>query len=192
MARSRGAFLLSRTGQTQDEIASHASVSRVAVSQWMNGATKPGKKKREVLSDVYGIAEEAWDEEHAPRDSVRVPSSAPRISSEEIPAGVLPKAAKLEEMALRLMTELQDDPESPPLERAKVMSSVAQTLNLLAKLTGQFDLGAQLFQLPTWKNIEAALERALDKHPAAARDVAEELRKLDGAEALTFDRKLAS
>lgn len=191
MSRSHGAILLTRTGQTQDEIAERVGVSRVAVSHWMNGGTLPKPKKRDELLEAYGIPATAWDEEPARKE--RPPSSPPMPAAlTAVPDGVLPKAAKLEEMALRLMTELQDDLDSPPLERAKVMSSVAQTLSLLAKLTGQFDLGAQLFQLPTWKRIELALERALDKHPEAARDVAEELRRIEGVEALTFERKPAA
>ncbi len=45
-ARSKGAVLLARVGQTQDEIAARVTVSRVSVSHWLRGETLPAKKRR--------------------------------------------------------------------------------------------------------------------------------------------------
>lgn len=42
-------------------------------------------------------------------------------------------------MAQELMQGFRNDPSATLLEKAKVMNSVASTLALLAKLTGEFD-----------------------------------------------------
>ncbi len=179
--RSHGAILLARTAQTQDAIAEKVSVSRVAVSQWRSGATKPAPKKRAVLLEQFGIPIAAWDDvpKKSQKKSVPAePTPPPAPLAERIPGDVIGKARMLEEMALEQMRDLQD-PELgvTPLEKAKVMASVAATLNLLAKLTGQFDLGARLFRLPIWKRIEKALEEGLRGHPKAAAAVARSLRE---------------
>ena len=190
--RSRGAALLARVGARQDDIAMQVGVSRVAVIHWLKGATKPTLRARASLHATYGIPITSWDEPIIMIDKVSGHASAtelpaPRVAERAIatfgrvPDGVLAKAAALEQMAHELMTKLQNEEGATPLEQAKVMASIATTLNLLAKLTGQFELGARLLTLPMWKEIERALERALANHPAAAADVATELGKLDKA-----------
>lgn len=181
--RSHGARLLTKTGETQDEIAAAIGVSRVAVSNWLNGKKKPGPGSREKLEARYRVPAGSWDEEPpkvAP--SFPLPSSAPSLpvpSSAAFGSGTLAKVAQLEQMAADLLTNLANDEESFPQEKAKVMASIAATYNLTAKLNGEFDLGSRLFKLPIWRAIEKALELALTGHPAAAAAVAREFRKLD-------------
>lgn len=86
--------------------------------------------------------------------------------------------ARLGSMAVGLLDGLEADEESFPLEKARVMSSVAGTAALVSKMNGDFDLGARLFKTPIWKKIEAALAAGLEGHPAAAASVARELRRL--------------
>ncbi len=187
--RSRGSVLLSRVTETQEQIAETCSVSRVAVSQWKTGQTKPSKPKRAVLFETYGITPTAWDEEPIagettmPRSKRRAPKVPTGIALPrpeiQIPEGAIAKAQALESMAFSLLVGLTEDTESPPLERAKVMASIVPTLALLAKLTGQFELGARLFRLPIWKRIEAALAAGLRGHPKAAVACARELRAVE-------------
>lgn len=193
MARSRGALLLGRTGQTQDDIGAVVGVSRAAVAQWMNGSTRPGRPAREKLLATYGIPSEAWDESarkpkappsetpvgSAPLEPPALPPPAQAPDPDAVPDGVLGKAKMLEDMAHDMLRDLRADTEAFPLEKAKVMNSIAGTLNLLAKLTGQFELGARLFKLPVWKRIEQAAEKALAKHPEAAAALAGELRAVE-------------
>lgn len=195
MARSRGAVMLGRTGQTQDDIGAVVGVSRAAVAQWMNGSTRPGRPAREKLLATYGIPAEAWDEsarkpkappseipDGAPLEPTASPSqlpSAPAPSPDPVPDGVLGKAKMLEDMAHDMLLDLRADTEAFPIEKARVMASIAQTLNLLAKLTGQFELGARIFKLPVWKRIEQAAEKALANHPEAAAAFAGELRAVE-------------
>ncbi len=195
--RSAGAILLVRTSKTQDEIVSAMAdrgvrVSRVAVSQWQNGQTKPVAAKRRLLREIFGIPEKSWDESPVAKSKgarVAGPKAPAPALHHEVPRGVLAKAAALEDDVHALMAEVRDDEEATPLERAKVLASCATTLNLLARLTGQFDLGARLFTLPIWKRIERALEVGLDGHPKAAASVAREMRRVEEEHLRgTFDR----
>jgi transcriptional regulator with XRE-family HTH domain len=174
--RSVGAVSLARTCKTQDEIAAALSCSRVAVSQWLSGTTRPGPEKRARLFELYGIPSTDWDvdagAERAPAPPM-APSAPPKTSSGAIPDSVHGKAEMLEGMARSLLESLQEvddegQPTSTPLERAKVMSSVATTLTTIARLTGQFDVGKRLFQLPIWKAAMRTLEEALRPFPEAA------------------------
>jgi transcriptional regulator with XRE-family HTH domain len=174
-------------GSTQEEIASRLGVTRVAVSQWLSGATRPAPSKRSAIAEVYGIAPELW--EHASSDPPAPDRPAPTAEREhaareraprERPAdGVLGKAHRLEQMAHELMERVQADPNATPLEQARVMASVAATLNLIAKITGQYELGARIMRLPMWRRIERAIADALQPFPEAAAAVAEAMRRLE-------------
>ncbi len=198
--RSRGAALLARIGETQDEIARKVGVSRVAVSHWLKGATKPSLATRGRILATYPIPITSWDEPNIVIDEpiIVIDHASGRVSGTNVPTsrvtdqmiatfgevpkrGVFAKAAALDRMAEEMMAKLQSQEGATPLEQAKVMASIASTLSLLAKLTGQYELGSRLLTLPMWKEIEQALERALANHPLAAADVATELRKLDRA-----------
>ena len=184
--RSRAALMLARLGHTQARIGEAVGVSAVSVCHWANGARQPDAAHRAELEARYNIPAAAWDEPPvrnvtavtaarvAASKPVDVPPSHPPIGD-----GVLAKAAELEGMARELMMSLRDDPLSTPLEKAKVMSSVAVTRTHLAKLTGQYEQGKRLLSLPIWKRVEAALEAGLRGHPDAARAVANELQLLD-------------
>ena len=174
--RSRGALALARTGKSQTDIAAIAEVSHVAAGKWLNGTTKPVPAKRDILHEKLGIAPTLWDEypEEKPKKT-----AAPTAAAKREPGDVMSKAGELESMVHDLLEEVRNDARSTPLERAKVMASAAQTLGLIAKLTGQFDLGSRVMQTPIWSAIKRALKTALESHPDAAAAVARELRKLE-------------
>jgi hypothetical protein len=46
-------------------------------------------------------------------------------------------------------------------------------------MTGQFELGTQLFKLPIWKRIEEALAEGLAGYPDAAASVGRALRRVE-------------
>lgn len=177
--RTEGQRELLRRGQTQEVIATKLGVSRVAVSHWLSGATKPGAAKRVEIARAYGIPPEAWDTPVGKKMKGKAAAKDEAPAAATIPDGVLGKARALEQMAHDLMAKLQNDEKSTHLEQAKVMNSVASTLNLLAKITGQFELGSRLFKLPVWVRIEGALQRGLHGHPEAAKSVAAELRRVE-------------
>jgi transcriptional regulator with XRE-family HTH domain len=185
--RNQGAVTLARTGETQEEIAAALGVSRAAVGYWIAGTKKPLKAKREALAARYRIPVEAWDETAKAK-----PGAKPAVTAESLKAAAGEARAavaagcdsrelfaRLSTMAGELLTTLENDPESYPLEKARVMASVAGTAKMIGQSNGEFDLGARLFQLPIWREVRKALAAGLRGHPAAALAVARELRKLD-------------
>lgn len=186
MARNYGAVLLTRTGQKQDAIAVAVERSRVTVSNWMNGRKKPDvETARPRLLELYGIPLDAWDQDppEAPRKARTTMTDLAPIGASSLlstaPDVVLQRAERLGAMVDELVEQVQDDPEAVPLEKARVMGAAAQTLALLSKLLGQFDLGTRFFRLPMWREVERALERGLTGHPEAAAAVARELRRVE-------------
>lgn len=189
MKRNQGAVLLARTGLAQDVIASVVGKSRVTVSNWVNAKKRPDDGARKVLEERYGIPVTAWDEEppkRAPRaapssPSVPVayhPSVAPGFSP-TVPDQVLSMADELMGDLRQGLEELRKDSDALPLEKARVRASLGQTLALLGKVTGAFDLGSRFFKLPLWREVEQALARGLAGHPEAAAAVAAELRRVE-------------
>lgn len=179
MARSRGAHLLARSGSTQSDVARKAGVSTVTAYNWFSGEKKPAETRRPELLKLFGIPVEAWDEPATKTPLRASSSSGPITPVSMVPTGVLEKAQWLEDEVQKLMTEVTRDETSTPLERARILNASAVTLTLLAKLTGQYELGRRLLTLPIWKRVEQALAYGLRGHADAARSVAAELRKLD-------------
>lgn len=188
--RNQGAVTLARTGETQEEIAAALGVSRAAVGYWIAGTKKPLKAKREALAARYRIPVDAWDETAKTKPAakpaaVAVTAESLKAAATEVRAAVASGCdsrelfARLSTMAGELLTTLENDPESYPLEKARVMASVAGTAKMIGQSNGEFDLGARLFQLPIWREVRKALAAGLTGHPAAAAAVARELRKLD-------------
>jgi transcriptional regulator with XRE-family HTH domain len=180
--RSRGAVLLARTGRTQAEIAEACGVSRALAGFWTAGTKRPGRDKRERLLVAFNIPPGAWDEPASAPVAARVTSAphAPPASPSSAGWGggeVLEQAAKLEAMAGKMLADLGADPSSSPLEKAKVLSSIASTLAVLAKITGD-DLERRFLTLPIWRRIERVLEETLRDYPAAAAQMSESLERL--------------
>ena len=179
MRRTEGARGLAKLGMTFDAIGKKLGVSAQAVHKWSVCESRPSPRLRIELAAKFGIATESWDVEFIPA----LPSSHPQQAEAPQPLrseqDLLSKSKELENMIYRLMARIDDDDSATYLEQSKALSSCAQTLSILAKVTGQFDLGKRIFQLPQWKQITKAFERALADHPEAAAALAIELRKLD-------------
>lgn len=177
--RNAGAIALARTGKSQTAIAELLGVSKVTVHHWCTGEKKPGQANRARLFELFGIPVSAWDESQSPRTP-----PATNIDADDV-GGVFGMAKELEAMARQQLRELHailekplDERTSTPLEVSRVMASLAPTLNQIAKLTGQHDLGRRMLQLPIWKRIEAELAEALRPYPEAAAAVAERFERL--------------
>lgn len=174
--RSRGSVALLRTGKDQDEIARLLDVTQPAVAQWLSGQTKPGVTKRKKMRELLGILDEWWDEEH------QTPAPAPDDPTKlaEIPQGVLPMASVLEERARRLLLRLNDPEAKLALtEESKIMRSVVGTLQHLARLRGDYDLGKQFFRLPQYQRLRRAIVDGLKNFPEAAAALEVELRRVE-------------
>ncbi len=184
-----------RTGQTQDAIAAEIGVSRVAVSHWMAGTKRPLPPARKLLAERFKVPVEAWEVDaakargRAPEAEGAKPKARRRGAEllqavEELrpaaaPDGVLALADELMADLREGLDELRKDDEALPLEKARVRASLGQTLAILGKVTGAFDLGSRFFRLPIWRQIEGALGRGLAGHPEAAAAVARELRRVE-------------
>lgn len=185
---NRGAHLLRKSGAALEGIAKVCGVSTTAAGYWRAGSRKPRLEVRERLAEAYGVPVEAWDEPDpveaaAPPVPPSSPAPAPAPVAapelEPVPAGVQAKAEWLERRVHELMARVGSDMMALPIEQGRVLASCAQTLHLLAKVTGALDLSpARIIRSAPWREVEAALASGLAKHPAAAADVAAALRAL--------------
>lgn len=180
MARTQGSFLLAQTGHTQEVIAATLGVSRQQVGYYVNGEKKPGPGNRKTIERVYQIPAESWDQPKVSQSippPPKSPSSFPGVPVQN--QDVFTKAARLEAMAESLIDELENDVTATRIERTRVMTGVANILATLAKMTGQFDIGAKFLKTPIWKRIERAVAEGLEGHPEAACDVRDALRRAE-------------
>jgi len=187
-ARSAGALALARTGKTQAQVAVEVGVSGVTAHHWSTGEKKPGPANRTRLRELYGIAEDSWDVQPVRASKPRV-ISAPTGGDAVAAGGVFAMAREVEQMIQQQMAEARQELAKPraeregtPLELAKLTTSLVPALSHLAKLTGQYDLGRRMLQLPIWRRIEAEIGSALKEHPEAAAAVAERFRALEASE----------
>jgi transcriptional regulator with XRE-family HTH domain len=148
------------------EIASSLGVSHVSVHRWQRGEKKPSADRRRLIQELYRIDPDAWDEPMQTDPSIPPPPSV-GANMTHVVTGPIGLAYELERRAYETLRSL-DDPSTTPLERARVMGVIAQTLTLVAKMTGQFELGKKLMQLPAWKRIEQEIHTALTPYPEAA------------------------
>lgn len=180
--RSAGGVALRRTGVSQPAIAEKVGVDASAVNRWISGAKKPGPASRAKLSEHYGIASELWDTSaKSAKAQTKVPAgkALPLTPPAPAPLTDAEAAGGAWEMAKSLQRDIKTQLDELFLEgsnwakaeRAQVSSRLATAINVLAKLTGQYDLERRFFDLPSWRMVERELEAALADHPAAAEAV---------------------
>lgn len=178
--RSQGAFELSRLALTQEQIAAKLGRKQEQVSRWVNGQLRPSKATRAAMFVAFGIRPEAWDE-LAKGSPLQEAPQAPAAPDEALDdKSVRARAERLQRMLDAQLGQLERDTQATPLERAKVMSSVAATLKVLGAITGEAqEIGeSRILRLPAWRRIEDALIEALRPWPEAARAAAETLREM--------------
>lgn len=175
--RTCGGYELARTGKQQTQIAIEVGVSKVTVHQWISGAKRPGPPMRAKIRTLYGIGEERWDERYVPRASSAPPRSERREAEpDEATGGAFQMARSLQRQAQAQLDELEDEGlDWTPAEKAQVMQRLASTVNVLAKLTGQYEMGRRMLMLPLWKQLEHEMFEALRSYPEASRAVADRL-----------------
>lgn len=164
MNRSQGALALARLGLSQEVIAEACSVSRVAVAHWQAGRKKPLPPKRSILNQHFGIPEASWDSEIG-----STPEAKPE--PKPIPEGVRGKALALEAMAHELLAKANADAQTTGIEKARIMASIASTLRLLSRITGESEN-------PFVEQVTELIGTTLAPHPEAAAAVAVALERL--------------
>lgn len=188
--RSRGSQALASCGKPQTIVATEMEVSKVTVHHWVSGQKKPSSAKRDAAKKLYGIDPTWWDEKPTKRKAATAPSS-PSPEPSKVPAsgdganaeaagGAFEMARSLQREAQAQLDELKTvGTEWTAGERVRVMQGLAQTINVLSKLTGDYELGRRLTSLPIWKQIEQAIYSALKQHPDAAKAVANALEAIE-------------
>jgi transcriptional regulator with XRE-family HTH domain len=193
--RNRGALALARTGKTATQIGVDLGVSAQTVSRWLKGEKKPSPERRALIAQLYKVPSAWWDEAGAaasrrPKkgDDAEAGSAPP---SGNPPPGEPPTAAvvggsfgmayELEQYARQEIEKLRQDPESSPLERARVMAAIAGALNVLARITGEYDLWRKLTRTAVWRRVEHELKEGLKTCTCgkAAPAIAERFSRLD-------------
>jgi len=195
--RSRGSVALSRVGKSAAQVAKELGCSRPLVTYWLQGEREPSVRFREMMAERYGLAVGLWDEplllgateamsgppktRPAVIGALQRPISAPPVDGVAaiVAGGPFAMARELTLMAESQIRSLREDDDSTPLERAKVMASLATTIRTLAGITGDYDLSKRLTKLPLWRRLETELGAVLRKWPDAAQAVAELFERLD-------------
>jgi transcriptional regulator with XRE-family HTH domain len=189
--RTAGGFALAKTGKSQVQIAREVGVSKVTANQWISGDKKPGAPMRGKILQLYGIAEELWDQasEAARSRAARAkavpappppPPPPPADDDAAAAGGAFAMARSLQRQAQASLDELEEAGAGwLPAEKAQVIQRLATSINTLAKLTGQYDLGRRLMTLPLWKLLEREMFEALKPYPEAAQCVAERLESFE-------------
>jgi len=163
--RTVGGYELARTGKAQTQIAVEVGVSKVTVHQWISGEKRPGKPMREKLMAIFGIRRGGMDVEYKPI----VPP--PKESTERALDGgeddeAMQMARALQRQVRTQLDDLEANGETwTKAEKAQVMQRLASSVNVLAKTTGQYELGRRILSLPIWKKIEAELFEAPEAVP---------------------------
>jgi transcriptional regulator with XRE-family HTH domain len=162
--------LLARLTLPLKDIAEALGVGESIVKRWSCGDSIPGARMRDKLSLSLKIPADAWFVD------ANVTMTVERGSAEE--PGLMADVPAIRKEVQSLMKSVRDDPESPPLERAKVLASCASTIAILGKMTGDFDNNRNFLKLPAYKRIKAAMERTLKPWPEALLALGRELREI--------------
>lgn len=192
---SAGAYYLSAIGLPGPALGKELGVSRMTVSYWLSGERRPAAAMRAKIQARWKwIAPKLWDvpyDEATHKPQVRVvvngtpnaapappPGAAPPIGV-DVPQGIFAKADMLERTVAKLLAEAEANVSLSMAERATVAVKVADALERLAKIRGEWELSKRLFKTPAWREACEAMRRALTGYPEAARRVAIELAKVD-------------
>lgn len=152
-------------------------VTRQTINSLASGRKKPGPERRKKIAKVLGIPAAAWDEDAALEQVLPEQPDAPSSGTSAPTGDVEDLAAFVERSARETLQRVLHDPESTPVERARVLASVAATISNIARMTGQNEPGPKMFKHPIWKRIEEAIEVALEAHPEALKALRDELRR---------------
>lgn len=179
--RSRGAYELARVGLPQDQIAAKIGRKQEQISRWVSGRLVPKEATRKALFLAFGIEPVAWDEPAKGEALASAPETAVGTPVDTLDdKSVRARAERLQRMLDSQLRQLEQDTRATPIERAKVMSSVAATLKVLGSITGEAqEIGeSRIVRLPAWRRIEDQLIKTLRPWPDAARAVAAAVQEL--------------
>lgn len=177
---NEGARKLSRSGTTQEQIASRANVTRQAVIQWIRGATRPSPTARKRLKKAYGIEPILWDQDCKNGAKVREPGTpAAAKTAPALPPKPLEIESAIDEVehsVARQLAQLRNDPNTTPLELSRVTKQLSSTLHDLAAARERVQ--KSLLQTAVWRKLRGALTHALIPFPEALEAVEREIQRI--------------
>ena len=170
--KTEGQRLLAQVSGSLSEIAARVGCSsKQSIANWRTGVRTPDAPMREALHREFGIPPESW--------AIR-PAAEGRPSSSSPPrpaAGA--KGKTLDEVCahIEFLREQMERKGQFPADQAKWAREYSSALALKFRLERANELleDAIVRQHPMWRRIKSALLKALERHPAAARDVVEAL-----------------
>lgn len=153
-------------------IASEMGVSRVAVTQWLNGDKRPSAGRRGAIFARYGVPPEAWEAPLQRQD--------PKNASQSDSPTVLDAEGRLRAQLARLdALRSEGNGDLPPQVRMRLEATETRCIELLGRLTGEGqEIGeSRIIRLPAWRRIQDAIVVALRPYPDAAVAVMQALKE---------------
>lgn len=172
--KTEGQRLLAQVSGSLSEMAARVGCSsKQSIANWRTGVRTPDAPMREALHREFGIPPESWAQRPA-AEAERKPTSTP--PPRPATAG---KGQTLDEVCahIEFLREQMERPGQFPADQAKWAREYSSALALKFRLERANELleDAIVRQHPMWRRIRAALLKALERHPAAARDVVDAL-----------------
>lgn len=195
---STGQHLLAELAERHSaaEVARRVGSSDTLIRHVAKGRKTPSPAIQQRLLDVWSIPLESWRTEASPVvSSGTLPAASssthPAPPSERGPgASSAPRGRRTSaiddladtiERLERTLRTAEADAKLSPSQLASLYRAKVDACDRLAKLRGEGELtGAMLMRSRVWKDLMSALLPVLEKHPAAAEDIATVLEGLEG------------
>ncbi len=144
------------------------ATSRISVSRWQNGKTKPEAEARTYIERAFGIESTVWDGGAPPKPAPSAPATIPAPPA--VPTSTDPTAS---ELARDLLTRIQlyrEQFETTNLGvqgRKALAEMEGKAIERYAKLSGQAATEREILSSPHFTKILDDIFAVLEKHPDA-------------------------
>lgn len=152
------------------EVGERCNVSSAMIRQVRRGSKPPGDSLKRSLQQAYGIPVGSWS---------RKPGEAPNPGPLAAPTGPVTSLQDIE-LGLDVCRGVLRDPGSTTRDKLDASQRLERLTQAHQKMVGDDRSTLQkLLRSPEWSRFKRQLGEALMKHPEAARDVSETLKRLD-------------
>lgn len=176
-----GARQLAATGASTAEIGTACGCSRESARRWRTGAKVPGRAKRVVLFNVYGIDPEAWDRRGpAAADADPAPVASTALTADdgvELP----PLQAARAHLARATVWRIEAAESGSDAAFARAFEGERKAIETLARI--ERDRGITIEKIldhDEWKRMAAAILDGLQPYPGALAALIVTLAVLEG------------
>ena len=179
--RTEGQRQLACLPDSLTQIGNNVGATRQAVAKWRDGDSIPEARFRDALEAAYGIPAASW----SGRTYDPAAAAAP-------PPGDGPEPTVMDDVndLLRYLRAERQRPDLTARERLQLTEAFSKAVTRKAKLEREREMleDRTVRHHPKWRALKAALIEALERHPAAARDVEAAIERVIGAEKAARDR----